>query len=360
MSPHSSGNQSIMDLPAGYTAESLNTHLSTLDSPAIQGMDQLREGLSGLSHQQLVNAYIDCMQEREIAQTENLSFRNEAEQSRQKILDLEERLADQESVVREAQESAFALMASKISIAENDDKIYSKLRMIRMQWKNFAKKWASKSMTDIPNKEHVSIRRMVNTWVAPDEYQSHDGIWATENDRKAPSILLNTVLAHFISSNIIRKPFTSAYNLKGGTKTVLYDDVTIMNSLDELYAIKIKGLLVEKYKIFLSITDMTQKTMLQPINGGLKRSPFLTGSSVTRLLNLRHHSKPWAEDLNTMRSWPAVSSARTPDHCIVNAAKRKELLALITSWIYFARLVIFFRGYGRKRSISGLWIQGFC
>ena len=243
-------NQINMKLPAGNMTNSLYAQPSTLNRPATQRTDQLRKDLSRLSHQELVDAYADCMLERETEQTKNLSLYNEAEQSRQKVLDLEKRLAGQESVVREAQESVFALMASNTSMAENDDKICSRLRIIRMQWKNFAKKWASKSMADIRDEEDHSIRRLVNAWVAPDEDQSHDGIWAIGNNRKAPSILLNTVLAHFISEKIIGKPFTAAYNLKESAETLSYDDSIIMKSLDELYAIKIKGWLIKMWQNF--------------------------------------------------------------------------------------------------------------
>lgn len=246
MSWQFSENQSIMDLPARYTADSRNAHPSTVDGSPIQEMDQSYEELSNLSHQRLVAAYVDCMQEREIAQMENLSLHSEVEQSRQKVFELEQRLAEQESVVRDAQESAFALMASNISIAENDDKICSKLRMLRMQWKNFAKTWASKSLAPIRDEKYLLLRKMIDAWVASDEDQSHDGIWANDNDRKAPSILLNAVLAHFISGNIIRKPFTAVFNLQESTESVRNDNSTIMNSLDRLYALKIKGAFNEK------------------------------------------------------------------------------------------------------------------
>lgn len=251
MSQQSLENQRIMNMPAGYMPDSINAYPSILDRSPVQRTDLLRKEVSRMSHPKLVDAYVDCMLEREIEQTKNVKLYNEAEQSRQRILDLERLLADQESVVREAQESAFALMASNISQAENDDKICSRLRMIRMQWKNFAKKWASKSMADIRKKEHILIRKMVNAWVAQDEDDSSDGIWAMENNAKAPPILLNTTLAHFIAENIILKPFTAAYNLKDSAARVSCDAFTIMNSLDELYAIKIKGLLTER-PIFFS------------------------------------------------------------------------------------------------------------
>ena len=257
MSQQTSEDQRITDLPARYTVDSLNAHPSTLDSPAFQGRDQLWEELSKLSHQWLVAAYIGCMQEREIARIENLGLCNELQQSRQKISELEKRLAEQESVVRNAQESAFALMASNVSVAENDDKICSKLRMLRMQWKNFAKTWASKSLAHIRDEKYILVRKMIDAWVASDEDHSHDGIWANDNDRKAPSILLNAILGHFISGNIIRKPFAAVFNLQESAEFVRHDNFTIMNSLDWLYALKMKGFSNEKCRLFASITDVT-------------------------------------------------------------------------------------------------------
>lgn len=241
-------NDSNTDSPAGCRTDSLNAHSSTLNKPAIQQSDKLRERIFRMSHQELVDAYADCIMKREIEQTENQSLFKKARKLRRRVVDLEGRLADQESVVREAQESAFALMASNISVAENDDKICSRLRIIRMQWKIFAKKWSSGVLADIQDEKYLWVREMVNAWVAPDEGQSQDGIWAIENNRKAPSILLNTVLAHFISTKIIRKPFIGAYNLKE-EGSVSFDDGNIMNSLDQLYAIKMRGLLNETKQI---------------------------------------------------------------------------------------------------------------
>lgn len=234
-------NQTIMDFSANHTTDSPDAQPSTLDGHPPHRTDQMRKEFSRLSHQELVNAHAKNMLDREIEQMESLTLFNALEQSRQKVSDLEKRLADQESVVRKAQESAFTLMASNTSLAENDDKICSTLRVIRKQWRNFAKKWASMSMADIRVKKHHLIKKLVDAFVAPDEDHSHDGIWAVENNRKAPSILLNTVLAQFICENIIRLPFTAAFNLEERAETDLCDDTTIMSRLEDLYAIKMKG-----------------------------------------------------------------------------------------------------------------------
>lgn len=292
MSQQSSENQSMMDMPSGLTADPHNAHPSTVESPPFQEADQLREGSSEFSYQRLVDAYPYCTQEREVSQMENLNLCSEVEQLRQKVSELQGRLAEQESVVRDAQESAFALMASNISVAENDDKICSRLRMIRMQWKVFAKKWAAKNMAQIGDEKHVLIKKKFKVWMAPDEDQSCDGIWTIENNRKAPSILLNTALAHSITKKIVETPFKAAYGLKGITKSLRGDRDTIMNSLDKLYAIKMKGVHCEIANFLKFSTDMTQKTTARLINGGRKQFVFLICSNAAQLPTLRNHSKP--------------------------------------------------------------------
>ena len=124
---------------------------------------------------------------------------------------LESQLACQDVDVRKAQESAFELMKSSVPKAIDDEVVRSKLKGVRAQWKMFAKEWAA---ADIQDGEGTTA--LFDNLMAPDEKQSHDGLWHEQNKGKAAAVLLNAELARFIGDEIILQPFTAAFDY--GTK----------------------------------------------------------------------------------------------------------------------------------------------
>jgi hypothetical protein len=151
-----------------------------------------------------------------------------------KTRSLIDQVQEQDSAVRKAQESAFAVVASTGPKALDDDIIRSKLKGAISQWKPFAKKWALRSLQDLEGDRLEAVRPMVEEHVAPDESDSLDGLFEQHNAGKAPAILLNTELALFIVRRLLSMPFTSAIGLgNGGPSGTLKNDTA--QTLQSLY-----------------------------------------------------------------------------------------------------------------------------
>lgn len=153
----------------------------------------------------------------------------EVKSCRENISDLQSRFDFQEEIVRRAQEAAIALRASNFSMAEDDDKIRSKLNGIRREWKVFAKDWAVDDLSSIKG-DGSGVDEMFARLVEADENQSRDGLLTSQNAGKAPSILLNAELARFIGQEIILQPFISAFGYASKTNAF-----KLMDSLNQLY-----------------------------------------------------------------------------------------------------------------------------
>ena len=156
--------------------------------------------------------------------------------------ELQDRLSSQDSDVRQAQESAFALMASSSSKAEDDDVICSKFKASRSRWKQFAKEWAAK---DLPKTEEgitAIASRLSPNLVASDEGQSADGLWSKRHESKACALLLNAELGRFIGQEIVQRPFTTAFDHGTETDDYTNGDPTVMRNLDMLYGEFLRGL----------------------------------------------------------------------------------------------------------------------
>ena len=174
-------------------------------------------------------------------------------------LDLQGRLLHQDQDVRKAQETAFALMASNVSSAEDDNVIRSKLKRIRARWKTFARDWALKNVDDIQDKGE--FMKLFDNLVAPDEHNSEDGLWEEKNKGIAPAILLNAELARFIAAEIVTRPFTASFGLGTKPDDTPEDTLTMMRALETIYDLSKKG---THHKVILlvrcRVIDMTQMT----------------------------------------------------------------------------------------------------
>ena len=141
--------------------------------------------------------------------------------------------------MRKAQETAFALAAINNSKAEDDDTVRSKLKGLRSQWKVFAKDWAAKHWSDI--NERPEINQLLAGLVEADERQSPDGLWASQNMGKAPSILLNAELARFLAREIILQPFTSTFAYSSEVNADVDNPCATMDTLNKLYKLDTLG-----------------------------------------------------------------------------------------------------------------------
>lgn len=148
---------------------------------------------------------------------------------------LHTRLTSQEKIVREAQDSAFALMASTVSKAEDDDVVRSKIRRVRAEWKSFAKDWALKDIRDVADK-HIDLYKLLcKNLVAADEVQAADGLYEPKYQARVPSMLLNAELARFIATEIVSRPFGAAYGLGANPDAAVEVSSMIMEDLGLLY-----------------------------------------------------------------------------------------------------------------------------
>ena len=154
---------------------------------------------------------------------------------RSEVSDLQNRLKGQDVDVRKAQETVFALAASKVSRAEDDDIIRSKLKGIRSQWKVFAKDWAVKHMSNIKEENKSAIDQCLSRLVEAAEDRSPDGFWSQQNASKAPTILLNAELARFLAKEIISQPFISAFAYASETNAKVEEVCPTIEALNKLY-----------------------------------------------------------------------------------------------------------------------------
>ena len=160
-----------------------------------------------------------CLRWRYVAeklQTEVRQLLDEIERQKSMNQSLLTQLEGQESTVREAQESAFAVVALSVPKAEDDDVIRSRLKNATSRWKQFAKKWASRSLANLKENKVELLKPLFEDLVqdrilAEDEGHSPDGIFESEHDSIAPGILLNAELARFVVIRLLDQPFTAAF-----------------------------------------------------------------------------------------------------------------------------------------------------
>ena len=143
-------------------------------------------------------------------------------------------LAKQDENVREAQESAFALMKSSATKAEDDSVVESKLNATRAQWKAFAKEWAVKLLSDVKEEWFAGEESLVKTAVSPGT-DFPNSLWSKNNVGRAPPILLNTELAFFIGREIVTRPFISAFGFGSEQDSSLGGTPNTMDALEKLY-----------------------------------------------------------------------------------------------------------------------------
>jgi hypothetical protein len=165
-----------------------------------------------LTFDEVVQMYRDQKRRGDEAEHRVQELKTELDRIRTVNNNLQHQIEDQDSAVRKAQESVFAVMATTGPRAEDDDIVRGKLKIVTSQWKPFAKAWAIRSVSEIKD-EATPEWKIFADLVVPDEVNARDGIWEPENDAKAPSILLNAELARFIDKEIIRQPFIAIKGL---------------------------------------------------------------------------------------------------------------------------------------------------
>ena len=194
------------------------------------------------THQTLLNRFVNSYSKRLDMIEEIDILDKEIKELQHCNQGLQQQLSDQDQDVRRAQETAFAFISMNTPRAEDDESIRSQLKVVRGQWKIFAKDWVSKDLHRLKGDYPTEVRQLVERLLTIDELEAHDGIMAKENVSKAVAILLNTALAGFIGQHIINQPFISAFGLlmkaaDGANSSMLY-----MHSLGKLYRQFLEGL----------------------------------------------------------------------------------------------------------------------
>ena len=115
------------------------------------------------------------------------------------------RLEEQETNIKNSQETISRLIKKADPVALPDNIVYSKLEMIESSWRPFAKKWALASLSglDPSLNRHVIGIGAVNA----DSENIARLVRRFQRIPAAPSILLNTLIAHFIHKEIFDRPF---------------------------------------------------------------------------------------------------------------------------------------------------------
>ena len=283
------------------------------------------------SHTETAECYLRYKYEAEKLRTEVLQLQDEIETQKGMNETLMAQLEGQDFTVRKAQESAFAVVALSGPRAEDDDVIRSRLKTATSRWKQFAKKWASKSLVDLKD-EHIELLEPLfedfvhSKILADDEGDSPDGIFERDHDRKAPSILLNAELARFVVINLLEQPFTAAFTF-GAVSGSDSESTTgsVMQTLQSIYHHMLQG----RWSILLLLQNanepdtwqMTQLLRTPGVRRPLAHSIHQSISFVPPITEEREtpkgQSKPIAEDLSQS------SKLLKQKLCIVNVAKTR-------------------------------------
>jgi hypothetical protein len=168
------------------------------------------------THSETAESYLRYRYAAEKLQAEVKQLQEETERQKSTNESLQIQLEGQDSTVRKAQESAFAVVASSGPKAEDDDVIRSRLKNATSRWKQFAKKWASRSLANLKEHNFELLKPFFEDLVhdkilAEDEAHSPNGIFEPPHDSIAPGILLNAELARFVVIRLLDQPFTAAF-----------------------------------------------------------------------------------------------------------------------------------------------------
>jgi hypothetical protein len=168
------------------------------------------------SHSETAEGYLRCRYVVGKLEADLRQLQDEIERQKSTNESLLTQLEGQDSTVRKAQESAFAVVASSGPKAEDDDVIRSRLRNATSRWKQFAKKWASRSLADLREHNIELLKPFFEDLVhdkilAEDEAHSPNGIFEPPHDSIAPGILLNAEIARFVVIRLLDQPFTAAF-----------------------------------------------------------------------------------------------------------------------------------------------------
>ena len=193
------------------------------------------------NHKKLLEEYVKLHGRKVDAEKTIIDLEKDLDFTELENAKLQEQLSRQDQDVRRAQESAFALMASNVSRAEDDETVRSKLRAVRGQWKIFAKDWALSSLNDVGDRDKAAVQHLINRLIAPDEAQARDGLMTLANRGKAAAIFLNAELARVIGQQLIVRPFISAFGLGTSFDDSAKASLFTMNDLERIYNLSVNG-----------------------------------------------------------------------------------------------------------------------
>ena len=206
--------------------------------------NRARERAEAWDRQKLTDEYVKNYTRRLNTQEENQLLRQQVRALQQQESELQRKLSNQDYDVRQAQESAFALLSSNAPSAEDDDIVRSRLKSIRGQWKVFAKDWALKDVRDTNSEHNVTLSQHIQRILMPENLQAKDGIMAKTNRGKAYVILFNMELARFIGEEILGRPFISAFEYNAEVPGETKSPNSTLGALEHLYNNYLEGVWV--------------------------------------------------------------------------------------------------------------------
>lgn len=127
-------------------------------------------------------------------------------------MDWEKRFTEQEESFNEAQVAAFKLLRKGGVRAEIDEDVRNDFRRLKEPWRPFAKKYA-KTLDEI---DEEALNGACDIRKGPWPTITARGKQLLSSNPSAPSILLNTIIAHTICSYVIQDPF---FGLKSGVSS---------------------------------------------------------------------------------------------------------------------------------------------
>ena len=175
---------------------------------------------------------------RELAKKEKAIRRLERETSdlANDNIDLQRQLEGQDERVRRIQEQSLKAIDSKgFSRAEDDNTIRHKIQSCMRRLQSWAKTYAVSSKDDIREANRRVANDLFLSNLVPDKVNAESGLFSPLYEAIAPGIILNAVLALFVSQWIIDQPFFCLGNASISSPGSTNDLLRVSQAFDLVY-----------------------------------------------------------------------------------------------------------------------------
>ena len=138
----------------------------------------------------------------------NKRLRRETSELAEENIRLQRLLDEQDARIRSMQEQHLSDLEGKGFLrAEDDDAVRHRLQGCMRKLQSWAKTYAVTSKSQVKELDQRTVQNLFRAHMVPDELVAPNGVLASKYDNIVSGILLNTMLAGFVTQWIIERPF---------------------------------------------------------------------------------------------------------------------------------------------------------